>query len=323
MIDRRHIVTAALTALVPLPAAAAEPVIVPLHFDDEGRPYVLATFNGHGPYNLVLSTGTAFYTLQSDLADEAGLKAGGLWQSLMGVATYGPAIAPDAINYRADEVVFEGGYRLTRVNIFSCEPPLHPQPDVFRRNGTVGTEFITSAPCRIDFVKAQIAFYPKGGLPVDDMKKVDDTRRYNSDYAFSATDIVMQSDGDNFSCIMDTASKFDLYFPSEVTRISTSYAGMDPHKYISLPFDKDHPERGTVRIVRRSGFSVAGAKFDVINAALGDPGMKDGLENSYVYAVVGGSLLCQFDIAFDGKGGVYMKPNANFKPVSDPIKPEH
>ena len=62
MIDRRHLIGMGLAAFVPLSAAAGEPVIVPLHFDEDGRPYVSASFNGHGPYNLLLSTGTALNT---------------------------------------------------------------------------------------------------------------------------------------------------------------------------------------------------------------------------------------------------------------------
>lgn len=321
MLTKRNMILTGMAILAPLPARAA-PVAVPLSFDDRNRPCLDATINGHGPYRFLFSTGAFTNTLNWNVADSLGLKrVGKVRDALLGNQSVSPGRIDASRDYVADEVVLGGVYRMTDVG-FSGYAPSHPEDDtnLSKRKGIMGSPLVTGDPCLIDFDNNQILFYP-GAAPDTTGFAPAQTQIWRSAKPFAdlEIDITLRHGGEALKCIMDTAGEAELYLASKHVKALGLYGGLTAGDYVERPLDWDHPERGTIRVIRVRDFSLAGAHFDIINVWLGDPENNDKLDEIDVTAVVSGLMLRQFNIAFNGRGKVLMKPNSRFKAVSDPL----
>ena len=311
--------------LMPGVAQAGEAVAtVPIHVYRDRVTVIPVTLNGKGPYWFAMGTASPLNVIDPDLAADLGLApAHALRNAVFGNKTVSLGEVGESREVACDAVAV-GGHTLPPLTFtVSSETPDQVakrikhmgRPDYPR--GVLGTKTFLYGPCLIDFAAGQLSYYTPGTLDLTGFDAVDihvDTSGFDSDKALSVN---THLGGERLACYPDSGGNTELYLTSKYVKKHRLWnASQD---FIESPLNLDDPSKGFTRVVRMRDFQLGPLHFDEINVTLGCQDHPDRLDEIGVTAVVGRRLLSQAELAFSD-GGLFMRANAAFKPVSGPYE---
>lgn len=294
MINKREILLGGLgVALSGNAAVAGNMLRVPLAHDTGGHPLVSLHINGQGPFIFKLDAGARHSTIGTRLANRLKLQL------------IGDALDP-----------YEGTangktMRVYRVNAARVEPDGGPifknllflrGVDIDGVDGIIGNALFSSLPCVLDFDAGEIRYYDRQALPLDGFATIP-AKIIRSGIKSMAVILEAKLSGEAMRCGINTLSNVDVFVSSAYVKAHGLW-----DKYPNFVLEDNGADGPVRRIVQSSHFQIGPFHFDAVDLVLCDPdqsGMSDDFD-----ALIGAGALSLFAIAFDGKGGIWLKPNA-------------
>ena len=163
ILNRRSMLAGiAVSAALPRIARAATPPVVRNSIAlDEGRVWIAAKVEGHGPYLFIVDTGATFSLIDDDLAKSLRLKENGTTR-LRGVGG-----VSESTFWIADEVSFASGVRFEKMQFSGTKARLGRDAV-----GSMGSGLFTTYDSDLDFVKGEWRAYPQGRGDFDELTRI-------------------------------------------------------------------------------------------------------------------------------------------------------
>ena len=299
MISRRNILAGGL-ALAATPswahADASGPVHIPVDFSQYGMPILSVTIGGKGPFRFALDTGAETNLIKPDLAKSLGLQA---IDSVQTYALNGHALAQQ---YLADNIVFGGGLRQSRISVLALS-------DIGDYDGMLAAGFLTSLPSELDYGAGEIRLYPSGGpnlagyLPIPGGIEQFDSQ--TSPRMFCQLTI----DGLTLKVMIDTGSPRELLLYPDAVRTNKLW-----DKYPTFTPEISRGATGATsaaRVVTMPDLRLGDIHVASLDVKLLDPTGHQA--SNHHQGLLGSQFLQNFSLTV-GRGKVALRPNADTAP---------